>query len=278
MIDIDGFKLYVYSIIPLSYTAVEICVYTLLCLELSVGVCLLFNLAPHLSSLVGIVLLVVFSAFLIWRISVGDNNNCHCFGDTIHLSPLPSLAKNIILLAILLPCVLFLPYQQKQFGIFISLFVVLSAFSCGMSMPDFMVPKQKESDIINSEKASQFIEDFGLENNNVFVSFVSPDCVYCIKYLSKLNTMLSRGTLEQTDILVVVMNDTHDSTDVEAFLQSNITDKNYSFKCMPPNLFLPIVKGAFPAGFLVSSGEIIDVVNLRNLTDLHWNSLRNPSQ
>ncbi len=69
--------------------------------ELAIG---LLYLQPmylkRLISPVTMVLLIAFTGHLAYLAAIGDNRNCGCFGELIAMSPLESIVKNILLLAI----------------------------------------------------------------------------------------------------------------------------------------------------------------------------------
>lgn len=70
--------------------------------EFLIGVFLLFNLNLHkITYKLAIVTLLAFCIYLILlMIIVGNKGNCGCFGDSIKMTPLQALIKNIIMLAI----------------------------------------------------------------------------------------------------------------------------------------------------------------------------------
>jgi hypothetical protein len=71
--------------------------------ELTVG---LLYLQPmylkRLISPVTMILLIAFTAHLAYLVAIGDTRNCGCFGELIAMSPLESIVKNVLLLAIVL--------------------------------------------------------------------------------------------------------------------------------------------------------------------------------
>ena len=72
----------------------------IIALETWLGLCLLLSFYTRFILRFSFLLLVAFSAHLGYLIAIGEMGNCGCFGEMISMSPLASLGKNVVLLAV----------------------------------------------------------------------------------------------------------------------------------------------------------------------------------
>ena len=71
--------------------------------ESLIGFAFILNYRHKLLCRITAVVLAVFSCFLLYLVFVGNEGNCHCFGEVIDMRPEESLSKNVglaILLAV----------------------------------------------------------------------------------------------------------------------------------------------------------------------------------
>lgn len=101
-ITIDAFEMYVYSFglfpLKISFYVARL---VLVC-ELILGAALISHRHHRFTLLMSLLFLLCFVVFLTYAHLVGRTDNCHCFGDLIPFSPIQSIMKNAVLIAVLL--------------------------------------------------------------------------------------------------------------------------------------------------------------------------------
>ncbi len=99
-IAIDGFQTYIYSFGLLS---LPICYYVarlVIAFELILAAALISHRHHRFTMLMTLLFLLVFVTFLAYAHLSGRSDNCHCFGDLLPFSPIQSILKNAVLIAI----------------------------------------------------------------------------------------------------------------------------------------------------------------------------------
>lgn len=76
-------------------------------IEFFIGIMLIFSFYPRLFSKVAIIILILFSIYLlIMLIKDGNKGNCGCFGMHVFMSPLNALIKNLLMIVAL--CIIYI--------------------------------------------------------------------------------------------------------------------------------------------------------------------------
>lgn len=101
-VDIDLLNVYIFSFNILSLNVSIVAAWILISVEIVVGVMLLSNKYHRPACLCSLILLIGFSAFLVYAHHTGRTDSCHCFGELLPFDPVQSLIKNIVLILIVL--------------------------------------------------------------------------------------------------------------------------------------------------------------------------------
>ena len=101
-VSIDNFNIYLFSFGILSFRLSVIVGWLAVSTELLFGVALLTNRHHRLVSVLCMLMLIVFSLFLVYVWFIGRRDSCHCMGDLMPFDPLHSVLKNSVLLLIAL--------------------------------------------------------------------------------------------------------------------------------------------------------------------------------
>lgn len=274
LLDLDSFKLYIFSLIPIPFTLVEICVYFLLGVELGIGICLVLNISVRDVCRVGLLLMGLFSVFLIWRIFIGDDENCHCFGSKIAMSPKVSLIKNAIITTLLIPG---LNAEKPSARIRLTSIAILVAaviLSAAISFPYFMVKKTKTEDLISEELFTDFWEKTYYSEDVAIVSFLSIHCNYCKKYITKLNTLVSRSQVPE-NIHIVLLDEGAELKEIDTFFEEYANGLRFTYSLLSADVFLPIVRGNIPVGVYLQGGKINKSFDLISLNEKSFGIIPN---
>ena len=102
-ISIDAFERYLFSFTLFSFNFCSFAARLVIAAESLIGFAFILNYRHKLLCRITAVVLAVFSCFLLYLVFVGNEENCHCFGEVIDMRPEESLSKNVglaILLAV----------------------------------------------------------------------------------------------------------------------------------------------------------------------------------
>ena len=101
LVSVNDFELYIFSFGFASFDLCTLVARLVIIGELILGLGLVSGWWHNFVNSVTALLLVGFSGFLIWRMAVGDEGSCHCFGNLVEMNPTQSLVKNVVALAAL---------------------------------------------------------------------------------------------------------------------------------------------------------------------------------
>lgn len=95
LLSLTEFELYVFSFGLASFDLCSVLARLLVAGEALLGFGLVSGWCKKFVNITTGVLLLAFSAFLVWRMAVGDKESCHCFGSFADMGPSDSLWKNV---------------------------------------------------------------------------------------------------------------------------------------------------------------------------------------
>ena len=102
LISIDEFEIYVYSFDILSFLLTTFVSRIIIVGEFILGLFLILKINYKFIWETSLIILILFTLFLIYAAIFREDSNCHCFGELIELNPLESIVKNLILILLLL--------------------------------------------------------------------------------------------------------------------------------------------------------------------------------
>lgn len=94
-------------------------------LEFGLGMLLLFPIYTRKLVSLALILLGCFTIHLVYLWSIGDTENCGCFGEMIAMTPVESIIKNIVLLGIGILLYLKAPKRKKGFLFLGTVFLII---------------------------------------------------------------------------------------------------------------------------------------------------------
>jgi hypothetical protein len=184
-----------------NFTTANILSRLIIIAETLIGLLLIFNISFNKKLFVAAgVLLVLFSIYLLFIIKVyGMHGNCGCFGDTLPMTPIQAIIKNIIML-LLLALAFYLP--EPSFTINkILIFAIGITTPLLIAPPDFIYIKKKESvqnipvnlDNLYTMAASQK-PNINLREGKHLISILSTTCTHCKAAARKLGIMYRQNS------------------------------------------------------------------------------------
>ena len=150
-------------------------------LELALGLSLLLPFYRRILLSIAMLMIVIFTLHLLYMVSLGDTENCGCLGELIALSPLESVAKNLILL--LMAAIL---YKKSRFQKRAPKTVMILSFFF-LVIPWVQLPIQDyDSFVFNDYSHFEKVGRVDLTAGDKLVGIFNLDCEHCQEAASKL--------------------------------------------------------------------------------------------
>jgi len=163
--------------------------------EFFLGVALSLNRWNRLIDAVVLFVLSSFSVFLIYLVAVGDEGNCHCFGEVVDFSPTESLIKNALLLVFLFFSSRSVPFGWRYANLLIPALLLFSlAAPFVVDRPENMMEDKRVS--YDGERLSVFLEKgevpAGLRRGKKILCFYSTSCSHCRIAARKMDIIMDK--------------------------------------------------------------------------------------
>lgn len=267
-LSIDLFELYIFGQHIFNFNGSAIAARLIICTEFFIGIMLITGLYFKIIYRFTFLLLILFSVFLIVQIIKGKTDeNCHCFGELIKLTPLESLFKNIALVVIL-----FIIRKNENVSIamekYIALFIFLLSFTVPviLSAPDFIFQFDREKPDFKKTsaliKSNEQLINAGVTNGKKLVCFFSVTCPYCEMASTKISIIATNHHLEDQTIYVFA----GDKEDLPAFLEKG-GSANFNSFFLDIRTFFNIAGPIVPSVYLINDGTVIQQFNYRDIDE-----------
>ena len=268
LVGIDNFELYVFSFGWFPLGTAYLLSRLLIAAEYTLGILLLANFWPRLSFWGSLAMLAGFTLFLAVLAAGGNQDNCNCFGEWIHLTPAQSIWKNLGMLALLLPSAGLQPFRLKRKGLCFALAAVLPlAAVLILSPPDnWRYDSYARRDLVNEAALQEAVENGTLPHSVVegthVVCFYSLKCNFCKLSARKLMALRQRGDFPQAPIIAIFGQG--ESTDTAPFRAETGFEPDETHFIAPAD-FLRITNGHMPLILVMDGSAVKEKFNYRNL-------------
>ena len=199
-----------------------------------------------------------FTLHLIYLWSIGDTDNCGCFGEMISMTPEQSIIKNMIMLAIAF--VVFRLAQTKKIKIIIPIvFSAATIISMWIILP---IPNHKEFPF---ESFTHF-ETRGrvdLSSGENLVAIFNLDCEHCQQAASELGE-LKRNQESFPELYVLYFQE--GSSTVEDF--ESITQSSFPYDLIEVNTFFDLIGDSPPRVYHLKDGKVLGIWDLNILRNI----------
>ena len=199
-----------------------------------------------------------FTLHLIYLWSIGDTDNCGCFGEMISMTPEQSIIKNMIMLAIAF--VVFRSAQTKKIKIIIPIvFSAATIISMWIILP---IPNHKEFPF---ESFTHF-ETRGrvdLSSGENLVAIFNLDCEHCQQAATELGE-LERNQENFPELYVLYFQE--GSTTVEDF--ESITQSSFPYDLIEVNTFFDLIGDSPPRVYHLKDGKVLGIWDLNILKNI----------
>ena len=219
----------------------------LIAMELFLGVALLQSnylkrivLPATLLTLSGFTILLLFSHF------AGDSNNCGCFGETLKMSPLEAIIKNIVL--IIIGIFVFRSSEKKADKLYIP--IVILIISIGFVFA--VTPIKYYEDLVFSKYID--FENEGrvdLTDGDKLVAVFFIDCEHCMETANDI-IALENETSKFQNFYILFAGEESDS--VQHFLEN--ANIEHPYLRIPTEDFFELIGNSPPRIYWLQNGEI----------------------
>ena len=218
----------------------------IIALETWLGLCLLLSFYARFILRFSFLLLVAFSVHLGYLIAIGETGNCGCFGEMISMSPLASLGKNIVLLAVNGFLLRYKFRGNKKPRITWLLLPLLFAAAT------LIWPAQTQPDEV-VEKLPTFEAETGIDfaNGSYLVAILNLGCEHCQEAAQQIVAWQNNGIdLPQVAALFFAEGD----TTVADF--NTITGSNFPYQMIDVNTFFDLIGSTPPRIYWIVDGQV----------------------
>lgn len=266
--DMDRFEIYVYSYHFFNLNFSFFVARAAIILELVLGVGLLSQTMHKLYWWGSVAMLGGYSLLLIYALTLGRTDSCHCFGDFLQLDPKQSLIKNGVLLVLFL-----LIYKMDSWRTpfrWLMLIITIMASSIGVfvaSPPDNMA----NSDPAHNLQIELFeemldeapLDSLHLDEGKQMVCFFSAGCEYCQTAARKLSLMQQFHGFPRERITYLFMGG---EAEVSRFYELSESE-HYREVIYPDSRMLKAVNGNLPTIVFMENGEVVKECGLRDMQE-----------
>lgn len=265
----DSFEIYLYSSSFLSYDASAVLARLIIAAELLIGFSFISLIAFKSMWRFAMGFIGVLTLFLLWQFARGNDENCHCLGELMAMSPGLSVLKNIGLLVLMAFTARSHSWHFKASRwVFAAVILTSLALVTIISPPDLLIKGSYDAATHDQQALEQALndQDIPLEfaSGRKLIAFFSPGCRYCKLTSRRIGEIVSRGELDSSQVGLVFWADT--TLNPLPFFEET-KSPHFAYTTMDTELYLKITKGRMPLVLLVEDGEVKDQMNYRRFEE-----------
>ena len=289
LMSIDEFEIYVYSFDVFNFLLTTLFSRLLITGELVIGLLLIFKRCYKITWRATLSVQILFTLFLVYVLVFRKDDNCHCFGELVELSPMESIVKNVVVIGGLFLIKTTRLQDHKTTSKFVGLRKVLLIAS--VIIPFVVTPMDSVYKMIySSEKeistvdlyesfdkvvAMDFIEnDIVFDSTYVFepkgdkvVAIVSSGCKYCRLGVKKLSLMMKNNGVTPDDVNIFIWGSREG---ILNFREETMTEGCYYWHIMPHEA-VDVTFGRFPTFIILKEKEIVNISDFRDIDESFLN-------
>ena len=270
IVDMDRFEIYIYSYHFFSLNFSFLAARFAIILELVLGVGLISHTMHKLYWWGSMAMLVGYSLLLIYALTLGRTDSCHCFGDFLQLDPKQSLIKNGVLMLLFL-----LIYRMESWKTpfrWLILILAVMASTIGVfvaSPPDNYTSNYNPDHNLQTEFFGTMLDEAPLDSLNLregkqVVCFFSTGCDYCQMAARKLSLMQQfYGFPEENITYLFVGNE----EGIAKFYGQSESARYRDVLYPDVTRLLKAVDGNMPTIVFMENGEVVHEYGFRNMNE-----------
>ena len=270
LIDMDSFEIYIYSYHFFSLNASFIVARLAIILELVLGIGLASHTLHKMYWWGSMAMLGGYTLLLIYALTLGRTDSCHCFGDFLQLDPKQSLIKNAVLMLFFL-----LIYKMESWKTpFRWLILILAVMASSIAVfvispPDNLTSNADPEQNLQIELFDEMLDASPLDTLNLrkgkqVICFLSTSCEYCQMAAHKLSLMQQFYGFPKENITYLFMGN---EEGVASFYEQS--ESAWYRDMLYPDVarMLKAINGNFPVIVFLEDGEVVHEYGFRNMNE-----------
>ena len=285
LITIDEIEIYIYSFNILSFLMTTVFSRLLIAGELILGSFLVFKIHYKYTWYITLVVQLLFTMFLLYVLAFRNDANCHCFGELVELSPVESILKNVVVIALLffiktsvcdadaiprknmtLKLILFfssliIPFlvtpMDSVYKMVYSLEREISTIDLYDSFEDVVAMNFIDDDIVFDSTAVIDVE------GEQMIVIVSSGCKYCRLGVKKLSMIMKNKGMRPDNVDIFIWGSREG---ILSFREETMTE-GYSYWHIMPREAVDITLGRFPTFVIMKEKEIVNIGDFRDIDE-----------
>ena len=270
IVDMDKFEIYVYSYHFFSLNFSFIVARMAIILELVLGLGLVSHTLHKLYWWGSVAMLLGYSLLLIYALTLGRTDSCHCFGDFLQLDPKQSLIKNGVLMLLFLPIFKMESWKTPFRWLILILAIMASSIAVFViSPPDNLTSNSDPEQNLQVELFDEMLDTAPLDSLHLregkqVVCFFSTSCDYCQLAAHKLSLMQQFYGFSEDDITYVFMGN---EEGIAEFYKQSESARYHDVPYPDVARLLKAVNGNLPVIVLLDNGRVVHEYGFRNLDE-----------
>lgn len=271
VVDMDKFEIYIYSYHFFSLNASFIVARLAIILELVLGIGLVSHTLHKLYWWGSMAMLGGYTLLLIYALTLGRTDSCHCFGDFLQLDPKQSLIKNGVLVLFFLLIYRMESRKTPFRWLILCLTVMVSTIAVFViSPPDNLTSNANPEQNLQIELFNEMLDDapldsLSLHDGKQVVCFFSTSCDYCQMAARKLSLMQQFYGFPKENITYLFMGN---EESIDGFYEQSESMRYRDVLYPDVSRLLKAVKGNLPVIVFLEDGEVVHEYGFRNMNEV----------
>ena len=270
LLDMDSFEIYIYSYHFFSLNFSFVVARLAIILELVLGIGLVSHCLHKLMWWGSMAMLGGYTLLLIYALTLGRTDSCHCFGDFLQLDPKQSLIKNGVLMLLFLLIYRMESWKTPFRWLIVCLAVMVSSIAVFVvSPPDNLTSNSNPEQNLQMEFFNEMLDDTPLDTLNLregkqIICFFSTSCEICQLAAHKLSLMQQFYNFPKENITYLFMGNVES---IAGFYEQS--DSAHYRDVLYPDVMrlLKAVNGNLPVIVFLEDGEVVHEYGFRNMNE-----------
>ncbi len=270
VVDMDRFEIYVYSYHFFSLNVSFIVARLAIILELVLGIGLVSQTLHKMYWWGSMAMLGGYTLLLIYALTLGRTDSCHCFGDFLQLDPKQSLIKNGVLMLLFL--LIFRMESWKTPFRWLILILAIMASSIAVfviSPPDNLTTNSDPEQNLQVELFDEMLDAVPLDSLHLregkqVVCFFSTSCEYCQMAARKLSLMQQFYGFPKENITYLFIGD---EESIAGFYEQSESAQYRDVLYPDVARLLKAVNGNLPVIVFLEDGDLVYECGFRNMNE-----------
>ena len=211
-----------------------------------------------------------YTLLLIYALTLGRTDSCHCFGDFLQLDPKQSLIKNGILMLLFLLIYRMESWKTPFRWLILFLTVMISTIAVFLiSPPDNLTSNSDPEQNLQIELFNEMLDDAPLDSLSLregkqVICFFSTSCDYCQMAAHKLSLMQQFYGFPKENITYLFMGN---EESIAKFYEESGSAQYRDLLYPDVARLLKAINGNFPVVVLLEDGEVVFEYGFRNMDE-----------